>query len=304
MSTNLAVRLVPNAGWDQRILVFQCGELVTAFAVFTKRYVILIDTLVNASTARYMVETIQDAVTANRQLLVINTHADWDHCWGNSIFVGVDAVVPAPIIGHRLCRERLISDAARQTLRAKQQQNPELYADVRLVPPTVTFDELLTIDGDDLQLELIHLPGHTPDHIAVHIPALNTVFPGDSAELPLPFVDTAETLPQLRASLIRLRELHAATALYCHAPGISSPEVIDANIAYFDTLEQRCRHALTAAVVPCNLDQVRDIEALIGYELSDVPGYSRLEPDAAAFYRDAHHQAARAMLRYLQLSYR
>lgn len=293
---------VPNAGWDQRIVVFQCGELVTAFAVLSKRYVILIDTLVNAATAQYMVETIQDAVTGNRQLLVINTHADWDHCWGNSIFAGVDAIMPAPIIGHRLCRERLISDAARQTLRDKQQQDPEHYAYVRLVPPTVTFDKCLTIDGDDLQLELIHLPGHTPDHIAVHIPGLATVFPGDAAELPLPFVDTAETLPQLRASLIRLRELQAATALYCHAPGVSGPEVIDANIAYFDTLEQRCRHALSAAVVPPDLDQVRDIEALIGYGLTDVPGAVQLEPDAEAFYRDAHQQAARAMLRYLQLS--
>ena len=49
-----AVSFVPNEGWDERILVFQCGSLVMNFVVICERYVIIIDTLINAAplTAR------------------------------------------------------------------------------------------------------------------------------------------------------------------------------------------------------------------------------------------------------------
>ncbi len=293
---------VTNKGWDERILVFQYQQVVTSFAVICDRYVVLIDTLINPETAQTLLEAIHEALGAGRQLLVVNTHADWDHCWGNGVFAGPSARQQVPIIGHRHCRDRLLSPEARTTLAQKQQDQPELYTNVKLVPPTVTFDESLMIDGGDLQLELIPTPGHTPDHLSVYIPQIATLFPGDAAEQPLPFVDSPNTLPQLRASLVRLQALTAQTALYCHAVGVSSPSVIATNIAYFDTLEQRCRRALRANTVPANLQQIADIEALIDYRLADVPGANELDPAAEAFYRDSHRQAAKAMLNYLRMT--
>src|SRR4051812_40745987 len=109
------VTLVPNAGWDPRILVCRCGPLVDTFIVVSTRYVILIDTLVNARTATALLEFARPHL-AGRQLLAIDTHADWDHAWGNQIFAGADAAYPAPLIGSRRCAERLRGEAARQKL--------------------------------------------------------------------------------------------------------------------------------------------------------------------------------------------
>src|SRR4051812_14676927 len=106
---------IPNQGWDQRILVCRCGPLVDTFIVITDRYVVLIDTLINRHTAEALLEIGHEHL-AGRQLLALNTHADWDHAWGNHVFAGPSAALNAPIIATRRCAERLRSDEARQKL--------------------------------------------------------------------------------------------------------------------------------------------------------------------------------------------
>src|SRR5262249_43009284 len=73
---------------------------------------------------------------------------------------------------------------------------------------------------------------------------IRTLLPGDAAELPFPFVESAATMPALRDSLARMAALDPVAALYCHAPITSGPALLRANIAYFDTVERRCRAAL------------------------------------------------------------
>ncbi|MCB0068156.1 MAG: hypothetical protein KDD77_13425, partial [Caldilineaceae bacterium] len=72
------IDLLPNQGWDERILVCRNGRLVQTFIVVTARYVVLVDTLINAATARQMVAFAEPHL-AGRTLLVVNTHADYDH---------------------------------------------------------------------------------------------------------------------------------------------------------------------------------------------------------------------------------
>src|SRR3954465_14657942 len=86
-------------GWDSRIHIAANGDLVNVFILITERYVILVDTLINPVTARALVEHAQPYLPG-RQLLVINSHSDWDHAWGNQVFAGANAPYPAPIIAH------------------------------------------------------------------------------------------------------------------------------------------------------------------------------------------------------------
>src|SRR4051794_2718399 len=237
------VALVPNQGWDPRILVCRCGTLVDTFIVVSERYVVLIDTLINRRTAEALLEIAREHLSG-RQLLAVNTHADWDHAWGNHVFDGPSALVHAPIIASRRCAERLRSEAGRQKLAKLRAAEPGRFDDVVLTPPSVLFEQRLVIDGGDLTLELFATPGHKPDHIAVFIPEIRTLLPGDAAELPFPFVESAATMPAMRDSLARMAALDAETALYCHAPVDSGPGLLQHNIAYFDTIEQRCRSAL------------------------------------------------------------
>lgn len=145
------VTLVPNGGWDKRILVCRCGELVDTFIVVTARYLIVVDTLFNTATADALL-AIAEPLHAGRQVLAVNTHADWDHAWGNHRFAGPDAPAQVPIIATTRCAERLRSAEATERLRAMQREQPGRFDDVLLTPPTLLFDERLVIDGGDLTL--------------------------------------------------------------------------------------------------------------------------------------------------------
>jgi glyoxylase-like metal-dependent hydrolase (beta-lactamase superfamily II) len=193
-----------------------------------------------------------------------------------------------------------VSAEAQAKLAELQQRDPAAFAAVRLVPPTLTFDGYCCIDGGDLTFELLPTPGHTPDHIAVFVPELRTLFAGDAAEIPFPFVGSAHTLPDLRASLKRMLQLAPTTVLYCHAPATYSADVIQANLDYFDILEQRCGLALASGNVHAPFDEEADLAACIGYGFTDVPGVAALNAEEREFYRSGHQSAIKAMLEYLQ----
>jgi glyoxylase-like metal-dependent hydrolase (beta-lactamase superfamily II) len=291
------VELVPNAGWDPRILVCRCAPTVDAFIVVAARYVVLIDTLINPATARAMLAIAREHLSGARSLLVVNTHADWDHCWGNQLFAGPDAEAPAAVIASRRCAELFRTPEAVPLLQQMQAREPGRFEEVRLTPPTLLFDDRLTIDGGDLTLDLFLAPGHTPDHVAIHLPEIGTVLAGDAAEFPFPFARSADALPQLRASLARLVALQPSAALYCHAPETSGPDLLAENIAYFDTLETRCRAAL-ARGIPAQPVPGTDLETLVNLPFADALP-SRHAAAIPPFYAEGHRAHIRMMLEWL-----
>src|SRR5215472_6316693 len=94
---------------DPRIRLFRAEQEVDCFVLVTQRYIILVDTMATPELAREMVQAVQPLLK-DRQLLVINTHADYDHCWGNSVFASPSGLFPAPIIGHEQMLKRLRSE--------------------------------------------------------------------------------------------------------------------------------------------------------------------------------------------------
>jgi glyoxylase-like metal-dependent hydrolase (beta-lactamase superfamily II) len=287
------VQLVPNGGWDERILVVRCGTLVDVFVLLTERYLVLVDTLESEATAAALLDVARPHL-AGRQLLVVNTHAHYDHAWGNQLFAGPGAPHPAPVIGTRGCAALLAAPESAEHLRELQAQHPERFGAVRLVPPDLLFDDRLTIEGGDLTLELLLTPGHASDHVAVWIPELRALLPGDAAEAPFPFVESAATLPQLRDSLAHMAALDPAVALYCHAPTDAGPALIRHNIGYFDELERRCLEALGRGVPALPSDEM-DVEGLVGFPFADAipPGHTVTQPE---FYRPGHRANIRAGL--------
>ncbi|MDQ2902213.1 MAG: MBL fold metallo-hydrolase [Ktedonobacteraceae bacterium] len=294
------VRAVPEMSGDARVHVFRRGFQgaaeefegmeVDAYLVVSERYIVVLDTLLCPEDVAFMMQTVSTNL-AGRQVLVINSHADWDHSWGNAYFTGERA---APIIAHDHCLLRMQSEEARAGL-TEYQERYAIFHSVVLVPPTVTFEQQLTIHGGDLTIELLATPGHHPDQIAAWLPELRLLLAFDAAEMPLPLIENAACAPLMFASLERMIALQPLRVLCSHGK-TTSPEQLQANLAYVREIEQRCQTLLTKRRP--DAAELEQGAALIDYPLDEVLATIN-EPVDRRFYGWAHDNNVRSIMGWL-----
>lgn len=126
-------------------------------------------------------------VEAGQARWVINTHFHGDHISGNQLF-------GCPILAHSLCRQRLAVDAGEdyglsriaaqiaevaKTDPSRAQVLREKSAGMKLTLPTETFDQQRKLEIGGVQLEVIHLGGHTPDLSIIWLPDQGVLFASD-----------------------------------------------------------------------------------------------------------------------------
>jgi glyoxylase-like metal-dependent hydrolase (beta-lactamase superfamily II) len=314
MTTQDSVSTVSLPQIDSRIHVFrrifslepdQSDELqVDAYIITTSRYLIICDTMTRPEDAAMMLETLPEKVRSGsgRHTLIVNSHADWDHVWGNRFFVsssqhhGSSPHTTYPIIAHTRCIQRLHSVAAQSELRDYQERT-DLFHNVVLIPPTLTFDSHLTIDGGDLTLELFHAPGHCCDHIVGWLPAIHTLLAFDAVETPFPTVENQRGVADMFATLKHLQGLHPHHVLCSHGE-TTSPTIIQQNLSYLQEIEKRCRTFLVSGEpTEHELEQASD---LISYPyetvLANAPHPAIIDHN---YYRWAHEHNIRSIMQYL-----
>lgn len=141
----------------------------------------IIDTRNNPAEAE---EIIMDVAQCFGQeiVAVINTHAHYDHTFGNQVFKAAGI----PIYGHYLVPDHFERYEKPHLARVKSHPAAEpdkSWQDVILTPPTVLIEEreLISVGGRDI--ELIPLAaGHTDSDLAIHIPDAGVWFLGDIIE--------------------------------------------------------------------------------------------------------------------------
>ena len=235
-------RRVESTGWDPRIEVVECDKIVRAFVVRAERHTVIIDTLLGPRSGKFL----RDVANATN-LLVINSHADWDHYWGNQVFGDV------PILGSSDSIERVVKTSGPEELERKRSEDPESYRNVRPTPPSITFPGEARIDGLDLTFQLIPTPGHRHDHLSVWIPEIRTLFPGDCVEDPLPLLDEGSGTRYLgvfRHTLRRLIDLEPEWVFPCHAEPHRGSGLMQKNLGYLEKLHEEARAS-------SNLDELK-----------------------------------------------
>ncbi len=300
-SLNQTVFAVPELSPDPRVLVFRRilhgvaefeGMQVDAYAVVGSRYVVLLDTLLCPADMQGVWTALTPALST-RQALCINSHADWDHTWGNGYLGETHQAIP--LIGHEHCRQRLLSTTAQQELQDFQ-THYALFHDVTLVPPRLTLRESLTIHDPELTIELLHAPGHCPDHLVAWLPALRLLLAFDAIEYPLPGIEDAASVPQMFATLERLAALDARYVLCSHG-GTSHPGLIKENLAYLRTIEQRAT-AYLAHASPATSAPEHAADA-IGYPFDDALTSTHTGEVDRAYYSWSHEHNVKAVLDWL-----
>ncbi len=286
---------VPNTGWDSRVRVFRVPHEIDTSVIVTERYLVFVDTMITPEQI-LAVRSMVEGQIAGRQVLVVNTHADYDHAWGNAVFESPGGQYPAPIIAGQATAARLRSAEERRYLEERQKLEPNL-AHARLVPPTISFAGSCTIDGGDLSLVLLPTPGHTRDHMSVWLPEIRLLLAGDAAEHPYPYCGRDANIDILLDSLDTLGELRPVVVIPCHG-GTTTPDLLDRNRAYFVTLDGLARSAIESGAVDTDWETASGIEETIGYTFEQSVRDQGSDPASIGdFYRNSHVLAIRATLR-------
>ena len=116
----------------------------------------IIDTGVGSNSVAPLLEHIGDD---KKPIIVINTHGDWDHVYGNCVFEN------GIIVGHKLCRERMDKEWE-EKLQWVKENGRIIDGEVRKCLPNVVFDGTLHFPEDGISI--FHTPFHTVDDINVY----------------------------------------------------------------------------------------------------------------------------------------
>lgn len=299
MTISEGVFFVPEMSTDTRIRVFRRnlnlpGEFdemeVDAYVIVTERFLVFLDTMLCPEDMAVVMQHVQHELPG-RELLVVNSHADWDHSWGNCYFTGPHA---APIIAQDYCLVRLQSDEAHTELVDYQDRFP-VFRHVLLTPPTITFNDRFTIHGGDLTIELLPAPGHHPDHIAAWIPELQLLLAFDAIEKPLPIMEDAASVQPMFTTLEHFLSLKPKRVLCSHDKS-TSPALVENTLTYLHEIEHRSRSFLRTHR-PTNAE-LEHAATLIGYPFEEILA-NNPEPMDVAFYSWGHDANARHIVQWL-----
>ncbi len=198
------------------------GTTTNVYALEAGRNLLVCDTYLGPEALR---PALAELLRGRENVVVVNTHADWDHVWGNCMFAA------DRIIGHRLCRERLLTEGETDLARYACWQR----GDISLVPPEVTFEDRLELPEFDV--ELFSSPGHTPDSISIYDREDQVLVVGDNAERPIPSCIDPMNLDAHVDSLKDYLTYLCNIVVPGHGDLLTAADV-RANIAYLDALRR------------------------------------------------------------------
>jgi glyoxylase-like metal-dependent hydrolase (beta-lactamase superfamily II) len=167
----------------------------------------------------------------HRRLVIVYSHADWDHVWGTAglPYQGAD------VVGQAECARRFADDVP-VTLDGKRRSEPGRWEEIRLVAPTRTFDVRLDLDLGGVTIELHHLPGHTRDCSVGFVVDAGVLLAGDTVETPCPVVPADSPLGQWTARLRRWRDdPRVRSVVPAHGP-VGGREILSRNLDYLQAL--------------------------------------------------------------------
>jgi glyoxylase-like metal-dependent hydrolase (beta-lactamase superfamily II) len=210
--------------------------LVNAGAVVGPEWSVVIDTLPYPEETQEIRDFVEGRLGSPVRY-VVNTHHHADHSLGNCWFPN------ARVIGHRMCRE-LLDTRGRARLDAARDQNRDLSG-LEIGLPEIVFEQgSLTLRIGKRTLQLLPLPGHSPDGIGALVVEDRVLFSGDVV-MPLPYLVDGD-YDEMVASLKRIPRLKLENLVQGHGEVILRGEIQNAvrsNLHYLASVRREVKKA-------------------------------------------------------------
>jgi len=204
-----------------RGVIFTFDDDITVYLIHTDRYWFLCDTHLGPQS----MEGIKNYISMRsneKEVIVFNSHSDWDHIWGNCVFQN------GIIISHETCRKRMDEIGEFDLVRLTEFHRGV----IKLVLPNLTFSDKITFAEDEI--EFIYAPGHTIDSAVCFDRKDSVLFVGDLVEYPIPYLDFSD-LEAYMKTLEFIKSFPARVKISSHS-GIIDNALIDRNITYIKNI--------------------------------------------------------------------
>ncbi|MEX2753762.1 MAG: MBL fold metallo-hydrolase [Candidatus Sigynarchaeota archaeon] len=212
-----------------RCIVFSFDDLGDAsptnvLVILGNRHVFVCDTFLGPEVMAIVADEIRKN-HSNNPWIVFNSHADWDHHWGNCYFKN------AAIVSQESTRDIIKATGKQElaTFKAFARGN------VVITPPNEVFLGRLRFPNEGI--EFVHTPGHTMDSSSCIDLVDKVLYAGDNLEVPIPYLTT----PDLDSYIETLNDyigLDIEHVVPGHGTIVASKDLISQNLAYLESLKK------------------------------------------------------------------
>ena len=248
LGNELYAWMVPNGSW---------GESNSGLVV-GNTHSLLIDTLWDLKHTQTMLDAM-DPLLRNAPLeLLVNTHADGDHFWGNELLDNIDSITSAAAraeMDHHKPGTMLAFEKLGRVLKhvplghARQVGHwfsamclPYAFNQVTHTPAAQTFTGTIWKEVGGRRVQLIEVgPAHTTGDLMVHVPEARTLFTGDILFIGSTPVMWAGPVENWLRALDLILDLQVDTIIPGHGPITNKDGVRDVKV-YLEFVRDAARN--------------------------------------------------------------
>ena len=165
----------------KRGLLFSFNDpyFTNVYVIISDERIFILDTFLGSDPMNQIKDQLIHEGYLDWQIFVFNSHADYDHIWGNR------AANADIIIGHENCRKRIMDEGEKSLETYAEHKRGEVV----IYPPNITFTTKLFFPYD--KIEFFYSPGHTIDSSSCYDAIDKVLFVGDNVESPIPYLNHA-----------------------------------------------------------------------------------------------------------------